>query len=260
MSSNHRALQLRRQLVIFEPSAVWRHWLERLALRAPGIDLAFLSSADKLQQSLASIRPDLIVLAYRLPGVDTYSWIGELRRACGAPAYRVVALVSQVDTVGASLARLAGADAVYRKGADEQALGDDLVAWAGSAPRPVGPGPGWQEAVPLFDPLAVVVSEPAEWQQRVVYHFLADLPDKIGLLRSLLDAPAWQVVGEIELFAGECRDAGALRACEYAELLAARVRAGRGLPSVLMAEQFRILDQTTREIVEWLLESERLAR
>jgi hypothetical protein len=40
-------------------------------------------------------------------------------------------------------------------------------------------------------------------------------------------------------------------------LLAARVQAGRGLRDELMREQFRILDQTTREMVAWLLKGDR---
>jgi len=250
----------RRQIAIIEPSAVWRHWIDRIVRPTPDVDLAIFESVRSLWLALGPRPADLVILAYRLPGFDTYAWINDRRRAAGASACRIVALVNHIDMVGASMAKLAGADGVYRRGADEQALRVDLAAWAGAATVQHDPGPGWQEAVPLFDPQAVVVSELLESRRRVVFNFLDALPRDIELLRSWFGNSGARAADELAAFARYCLQAGAMRAGEYAELLAARVQAGRGLRDELMREQFRILDQTTSEMVAWLLKGDRCVR
>ena len=247
----------RRQIVIIEPSAVWRHWIDRIVRPTPDVDLAIFESVRSLWLALGPRPADLVILSYRLPGFDTYAWINDRRRAASASACRIVALVNHIDMVGASMAKLAGADGVYRRGADEHALRVDLAAWSGAAVVQHDPGPGWQEAVPLFDPRAVVVSELLESQRRVVFNFLDALPRDIELLRSWFGNSGVRAADELAAFARYCLQAGAMRAGEYAELLAARVQAGRGLRDELMLEQLRILDQTTGEMAAWLLEGYR---
>ncbi len=247
----------RRQIAIIEPSAVWRHWIDRIVRPTPDVDLAIFESVRSLWLALGPRPADLVILSYRLPGFDTYAWINDRRRAASASACRIVALVNHIDMVGASMAKLAGADGVYRRGADEHALRVDLAAWSGAAVVQHDPGPGWQEAVPLFDPRAVVVSELLESQRRVVFNFLDALPRDIELLRSWFGNSGVRAADELAAFARYCLQAGAMRAGEYAELLAARVQAGRGLRDELMLEQLRILDQTTGEMAAWLLEGYR---
>ena len=258
MFSFNRLPGQRRQIAVIEPSAVWRHWIDRVVRPTPDVDLAIFESVRSLWLALGPRPADLVILAYRMPGFDTYAWINDnRRRAASASACRIVALVNPIDMVGSSMAKLAGADGVYRRGADEQALRVDLAAWAGAAAVQHDPGPGWQEAVPLFDPRAVVVSKLLESQRRVVFNFLDALPRDIELLRSWFGNSGAHAADELAAFARYCLQAGAMRAGEYAELLAARVQAGRGLRDELMLEQFRILDQTTREMVAWLLKGDR---
>lgn len=247
----------RRQIAIIEPSAVWRHWIDRIVRPTPDVDLAIFESVRSLWLALGPRPADLVILSYRLPGFDTYAWINDRRRAASASACRIVALVNPIDMVGSSMAKLAGADGVYRRGADEHALRVDLAAWSGATVVQHDPGPGWQEAVPLFDPRAVVVSELLESQRRVVFNFLDALPRDIELLRSWFGNSGVRAADELAAFARYCLQAGAMRAGEYAELLAARVQAGRGLRDELMLEQLRILDQTTGEMAAWLLEGYR---
>jgi DNA-binding NarL/FixJ family response regulator len=145
---------MNRTLAIVEHNPVWQLWLDRSLPQLRDFQVASFDSAPALLDSNAMCQAGVLIVAYRTPGIDAFSWMHALRQCARSPSVRIIALVCAGDAFGKSMAVLAGADIAYLKGIDGELLRDDLLHWAGG-----GDASGRSTsrrrrdaACPLFDP------------------------------------------------------------------------------------------------------------
>ena len=249
-----------RSIAIVDHSPAWQRWLERAVPGRSDLKVTCLDSPKALLNAFKLCEVDLLIVAYRLPDIDSFSWISALRETVGFAQARIIALVSWGDAVGRSMAVLAGANVAYRKGLDRDLLRQDVLRWVGSDTvlQSVG-NAGRTPALPLFDPRAFGGPGQAELlrQRCVVLGFLERLNSNLALLRMACmgqDGRGARILGE---FAHECRAVGALRACERTELIRRALLAGGPQPSEVVVDYFDILVRTAREMADWSLEGVR---
>lgn len=257
---------MKRIIVIADRSAFWRRWVPS-ALAAPaGVEVLVLDSVSAVLAALRLHKVELLIVELRLgepDGCGGFAWISALRHAVGPAPARVVATISGLDRTGDSLARLAGADLVYRKGQDKVQLRQALSAWALQVAQPLpgkrSPMASWHEALPVFEPLSIGMQGRAlaDQPRRITFEFLAMLKENLQILQRVCatqDRLASLVLSE---FASECRVSGALRAGGYAERMAAELAAGQALDPESVLSLFRLLVDTSRAMGLWLLELDR---
>jgi len=246
-------------VAILEPAESWRTWLHATAARTPGATVLLYDSGQALLTSLQWVRPDVIVTSLRLPHVDGFSWLRSLRQNVHGSAARLLVTVAATDHGGLSMARLAGADRVFRKVVDSEALRDELERLSGLQEgdlllRPLQPLLP-QVRQPLFDRHAV--PEPLLGDglkcRLAVFAFLDELVRHHLDLPALYAMPSALAACALVRFAMSCRRVGALRAAHYSELMLASLRDG-GLQRSLLGECSQVLADTRRDLVAWLLE------
>jgi len=104
--------------------------LELLIGRTPGLEWAgWLESAERLPQTIAAVRPEIVLLDLDMPGPDVFE---VLRRISAAhPEMRVVVFTGHVDAGLIDRASEAGAWGYVSKNDGEQALLQALRTVAG---------------------------------------------------------------------------------------------------------------------------------
>lgn len=248
------------RVAIAEPADVWRHWLQRSVF--PAATTHAYSSAQALLTALEQQRYDLLIVAFRLRGVDGFEWIRLLRGSPSGRAARLIACVGTEDSSGSSLALLAGADEVFCKVAQATALARRLAECVrGPAGHAVARPCALLER-PVFNAGAGSGPNPNRLvdARTLAFDFLDVMVDYASRIEWLYDMPSKLVTHVLQDFADLAGQAGARRLAYYTELMVAQLRAGGRLHSGLRDEYAAMIADTTREMATWLLERPALDR
>lgn len=245
------------ELFIAESSVRWQAWVQCHMPSNKDLVAHCFTHGSQLAAALVQRQPAALVLDMRLPGMEPYTWISALRAGPWVRPLPLLLLVQRDDTRAGSLARLAGAHDIFRKGIDGDALRTTL--------QRVLPGKVWlvpprtaHQSLTVFEPPAqggAQVGQPAE---QVVGDFLEALPVNIRLLAELPHCePALANTVFTEL-AAECQAAGALAAGQCLQRLADRACKGHSVSAKDIDQLRQTLDAATSSMRSWLLGRKRL--
>jgi ActR/RegA family two-component response regulator len=243
------------RVAIFEPAETWCRWLQQAVPAHAGAQV--FDSAQALLAALQTGRFEVLIVAFRPRDTDGYAWLRALRASPGGADGWLIVCIGAGDVTGASLARMAGASAVYCKVVDARALSQALATRL----PPPAPGPGLPTpsqplpaAAPLFDPAAMRGPGLAIDERFLAFSFIAAMVDHVDLLPGLYGMPVAVVLLPLEAFAIAARFAGALRLADYTDLVQGELQAGGQLHPELQGEYVGLIAETGREIAAWLLE------
>jgi CheY-like chemotaxis protein len=250
------------RVAIFEPAEAWRHWLMRELAAAPRRVTHVFDSVQALITALHVEQIDLLLVPFRVHHLDGTGWLQSLRASPGCAPARLIAFVAGDDLRGASLARLAGADQVFRKVIDAPQVAAALHRALGTQGAPtllpsVSPTPqhsSW--APPLFDPSAFGGGGlPNRLDGRtLVFEFLTTMACHAEAMDQLYSLPPAQAQHALEAFAVAACQAGAWRVAQHAELMVTVLVMGGQLHPALAGAFGALLADTERELAIWLLE------
>lgn len=112
------------RILLVEDNDVFRSALELLLGIQEGFEVVgAVGDGRRAAPACREFDPDVVVMDYRLPGIDGVEATAAVREAC--PAAKVVALTASADTLEVSALRAAGAVECLRK---DQALGEIVGA------------------------------------------------------------------------------------------------------------------------------------
>jgi DNA-binding NarL/FixJ family response regulator len=103
-------------VLVVDDSPVFRTGMSRAVQAYDGLEL--VGEAEDGAGALAAIadlEPDLVILDLRMPGIDGFGVLDELRSQDPSPACRVVVISATLEDGVEAEARAAGADAVLSK-------------------------------------------------------------------------------------------------------------------------------------------------
>lgn len=228
-------------VVIAEADPVAAGWaLEHL----PELDLTvqLVGDALRVDDLLDRVEARVFVLDWRLPGLDPNWWM--LRRA-GMFRHQptAFALVDRGDDRAWTMARLAGVNDVFRKGADGRSLQAALVASLGSS----------NLAGCTFDPHAPL-SGGSDWPRRIALgHFLDALPQCLTRLSTARRLGREAYVAALRKFAAESAACGVQALARRARRLARETARGPMPVASGHGGLTELAEQTAAEIARWLL-------
>ena len=110
-----------KQGLIVDDSAVIRRVAGRI-LELTGFASTELDDGDKALDHCEAAMPDVILLDWNIPEVDTIELLRKLRRLRGADACKILYCVTENDPMAIGRARRAGADDVLIKPFDHRAV------------------------------------------------------------------------------------------------------------------------------------------
>jgi DNA-binding NarL/FixJ family response regulator len=122
------------RVVLVEDNDVFRQTLEYLLALQPDIEvIATIASGDKAPEVCARLAPDVVLMDYRMPGLDGAQATEAVLEA--APAARVVCLTASLSRDETSALIAAGAVASLTKDADLEEIVAAIREAAVRAPR-----------------------------------------------------------------------------------------------------------------------------
>ena len=245
------------ELFIADSSTRWQAWVQCHLPTGKELVTRCFTQAAQLAAALVRQQPAALVLDMRLAGMEPYTWITTLRAGPWQRPLPLLLLVHPDDAPAMSLARLAGANEIFRKGNDGAAL---CAALQRAIPGKVWlvPQRAERQTSVAFEPPAqgnLAVSLPAE---RVVGDFLAALPVNMRLLAELPNfepSLAHTVLSEL---AAECQAAGAPAAGECLKQLVDQARKGYKVSGTDIDRLRQKLNAASALMQSWLLEQKRL--
>jgi DNA-binding NarL/FixJ family response regulator len=122
------------RVVLVEDNQVFRETLELLLAMRSGIEIVgSVASGAEAVEACAELRPDVVLIDYRMPGMNGAQATSALLRA--SPATRVVCLTASISTEETELVLAAGAVACLTK---DESL-DRIVEAVHAAANGAGP-------------------------------------------------------------------------------------------------------------------------
>ena len=251
------------RVAIFEPADAWRHWLTQVLARLPACVTRAFGSAQALVTALHVEPVDLLLVPFRVRHLDGTGWLQSLRASPAGAQARLVAFVGSDDLRGVSLARMAGADQVFRKVVDARQVAAALHRAMGPELAPAVPRPAWQRpqdpprVTPLFDSTALVGGEalPDALERRTrVFGFLMTMACHAEALDQLYNLPPAEAQHALEAFAEAASQVGAWRLAQHVDLMVTVLMLGGRLHPGLAGAFAALLADTERELAIWLLE------
>ena len=126
------------RILLVEDNDVFRSALELLLGLQDGFEVVgAVGDGRRAAPACRELAPDVVVMDYRLPGIDGVEATAAVRQAC--PTTKVVCLTASADTLEVSALQAAGAVACLRK---DQALGEIVDAIRSAAAGGDGAPPG----------------------------------------------------------------------------------------------------------------------
>jgi len=239
------------ELFIAESSIQWQTWVRGHLPADQGLVTRCFSQGADLAAALTRRPPSALVLDVRLAGWDPFTWVTALRAGPWRRPLPLLLLAQPHDDSAASLARLAGAEAVFRKGVDGDALRAALQRVFTGRVWLVPPRAAQQPPAAFQPPALGSLSVDARAGQ-VVNDFLGTLPVNVRLLAEL---PGWvpELAGAaLTEMAAECQAAGALAAAQCLRGLADRTCKGLKLSATDIDRSLQHLDAAAASMQAWL--------
>ena len=241
-------------VAVVEPAELWRGWLLKTIPASAKVQVH--ASAQSLLTALQTETLHMLVVPFRLPDLDGYSWMKLLRDSPGGREAKILAGIGASDTHGEALALLAGADQVYRKVVDAP----EMTAWLARQTTGCGVQPGFTHCdlyqLPLYEPGLTQATRPSEVTAARVttLDFLCKAMAQIALIQALYGRPCVRTLDRLACFAVAAEVAGALRLACYTQRMQAQLRAGGLLQPALQPEYASLMLATVREVATSLLE------
>jgi DNA-binding NarL/FixJ family response regulator len=122
------------RVVVVEDNDVFREALVLLLGQEPDVEIVGdVAGGEEVLELAAEVEPDVVLLDYRLPGIDGVQATRELRRV--APGAAVVALTASATLREADALRQAGAVACLTKDAQLEEIVAAILAAAATPAR-----------------------------------------------------------------------------------------------------------------------------
>lgn len=241
-------------VAVVEPAELWRGWILKTIPASAKVQVH--ASAQSLLTALQTETLHMLVVPFRLPDLDGYSWMRMLRNSRGGRDAKILAGIGASDTHGEALALLAGADQVYRKVVGAPAM----TAWLGRHMAGCSVQSGFTHCdlyqLPLYEAGLTHATKPSEVTVARVatLDFLCKATAQIATIQALYGRPCARALERLARFAVAAEVAGALRLACYTQRMQAQLQAGGLLHPALQFEFASLMVATVREVATSLLE------
>lgn len=243
-------------VAVVEPAELWRGWL--LKTIPPSAEVQVHGSAQSLLTALQTKTHHMLVVGFRLPDLDGYSWIKLLRNSSGGRDAKILACIGEGDSRGESLALLAGADAVHRKVVGAPAMTEWLHRHLAAPACAEQPGLSRCDVhqLPLYESGLTPATMPGARvaAQVATLDFLCKAMAQIESLQVIYGRPGARTFDRLDSFARAAEVAGAWRVAAYTQRMLAQLRSGGLLQPALRPEYASLMLTTVREVAISLLE------